>query len=89
MILSLIIGVILIIVGFTLKANESPLSKFSNLFRIFGIVVILIGVLSSAFKQIDAGKVGVKSLTTKLHLVDAHAALAMIWNVTRKSWTIN
>jgi regulator of protease activity HflC (stomatin/prohibitin superfamily) len=62
MILSLIIGVILIIVGFTLKANESPLSKFSNLFRIFGIVVILIGVLSSAFKQIDAGKVGVKSL---------------------------
>jgi len=62
MILSLIISVILIIISFTLKANESPLSKFSNLFRIFGIVVILIGVLSSAFKQIDAGKVGVKSL---------------------------
>jgi regulator of protease activity HflC (stomatin/prohibitin superfamily) len=62
MILSLIIGVILIIIGFTLKANESPLSKFSNLFRIFGIVIILIGLLSSSFKQIDAGKVGVKSL---------------------------
>lgn len=62
MILSLIIGVILIIVSFTLKSNESPLSKFSNLFKIFGIVVILIGLLSSAFKQIDAGKVGVKSL---------------------------
>jgi regulator of protease activity HflC (stomatin/prohibitin superfamily) len=62
MILSLIIGVILIIISFTLKANESPLSKFSNLFKIIGFVVILIGLLSSAFKQIDAGKVGVKSL---------------------------
>jgi regulator of protease activity HflC (stomatin/prohibitin superfamily) len=62
MILSLIIGVILIIISFTLKANERPLSKFSNLFQILGFVVILIGLLSSAFKQIDAGKVGVKSL---------------------------
>lgn len=62
MILSLIIGIILIIISFTLKANESPISKFSNLFKILGFVVILIGLLSSAFKQIDAGKVGVKSL---------------------------
>lgn len=62
MILSLIIGVILIVIGITLKSNLSPLSKFSNLFRIFGFVVILLGLLSSAFKQIDAGKVGVKSL---------------------------
>ena len=62
MILSLIIGVILVIISFTLKANQSPLSKFSNLFQILGFVVILIGLLSSAFKQIDAGKVGVKSL---------------------------
>lgn len=62
MILSLIIGVILIIIGFTFKNNENSLSKFANLFRIFGFVVILIGLLSSVFKQIDAGKVGVKSL---------------------------
>ena len=62
MILSLIIGVILIIISFTLKAIESSISKFSNLFKILGFVVILIGLLSSAFKQIDAGKVGVKSL---------------------------
>ena len=62
MILSLIIGVILIIISVTLKHNENPLSKFANLFRIFGVVVILIGLLSSVFKQIDAGKVGVKSL---------------------------
>jgi regulator of protease activity HflC (stomatin/prohibitin superfamily) len=62
MILSLIIGVVLIIISFTLKNNENPLSKFANLFKIFGIVIILIGLLSSSFKQIDAGKLGVKSL---------------------------
>jgi regulator of protease activity HflC (stomatin/prohibitin superfamily) len=62
MILSIIIGVILIIVSTTLKNNVNPLSKFANLFKIFGFVVILLGLLSSVFKQIDAGKVGVKSL---------------------------
>ncbi|WP_333600478.1 prohibitin family protein [Flavobacterium sp.] len=62
MIFSIIIGVILIIISVTLKSNASPISKFSPLLRIFGFVVILIGLLSSVFKQIDAGKVGVKSL---------------------------
>lgn len=62
MILSLIIGAILFLVSFVLKSNESQISKFSNLFKIAGFLVITIGLLSSAFKQIDAGKVGVKSL---------------------------
>jgi regulator of protease activity HflC (stomatin/prohibitin superfamily) len=62
MILSIIIGVILIIISITLKNNVNPISKFANLFRILGFVIILIGLLSSVFKQIDAGKVGVKSL---------------------------
>ena len=62
MILSIIIGVVLIILSVSLKQNVSPLTKFANLFRILGFVVILIGLLSSVFKQIDAGKVGVKSL---------------------------
>ena len=62
MILSIIIGVILIILSVSLKQSVSPLTKFANLFRILGFAIILIGLLSSVFKQIDAGKVGVKSL---------------------------
>jgi regulator of protease activity HflC (stomatin/prohibitin superfamily) len=62
MILLIIIGVILIIGGFSLKEETNPLSKFSKLFRIIGVIVVLLGILSSTFKQIDAGKVGVKSL---------------------------
>ena len=62
MILLIIIGIILIIVGFSFKDVANPLSKFSRIFRMVGFVVILLGILSSMFKQIDAGKVGVKSL---------------------------
>lgn len=63
MILLIIIGVILWIVSFSLKKNiNNPLSQFSNLLKIVGVVLILLGIFSSMFKQIDAGKVGVKSL---------------------------
>ncbi len=62
MILSIIIGIVLIVVSITLKNNVNPLSKYANNFRILGVIVILIGLMSSVFKQIDAGKVGVKSL---------------------------
>ncbi|ESU26330.1 hypothetical protein FLJC2902T_28130 [Flavobacterium limnosediminis JC2902] len=62
MILLLIIGVILVIAGFALKSSPNQLSKFSAILRNVGFVVILLGVLSSAFKQIEAGQVGVKAL---------------------------
>lgn len=51
------------IASFTLKNNVSnPFSKFSGPLRIIGFIVIILGVFSSMFKQIDAGKVGVQSL---------------------------
>lgn len=62
MILLIIIGVILLVTSFTLKQDQNPFSKFSSLARIIGILLILLGISSSAFKQIDAGKAGVKSL---------------------------
>jgi len=62
MILLIILGIILVVTGITLKDNANPLSKFSGSIRIVGFLVIALGVFSSMFKQIDAGKVGVKSL---------------------------
>ncbi|WP_310381918.1 prohibitin family protein [Flavobacterium sp.] len=63
MILFIIIGVILLIVSFGLKTNiNNPLSKFSGTLKIIGLLVIALGIFSSMFKQIDAGKVGVQSL---------------------------
>ncbi|WP_139363449.1 prohibitin family protein [Flavobacterium sp. LM5] len=62
MIVFIILGIILLVVSFYLTNSANPLSKFSNLLKIVGILLLIIGVFSSMFKQIDAGKVGVKSL---------------------------
>lgn len=50
------------VLSFSVKNNQSQLTKFSTLFRIIGLVLAVIGVFSTMFKQIDAGKVGVKAL---------------------------
>jgi regulator of protease activity HflC (stomatin/prohibitin superfamily) len=62
MILLIIIGVVLIVAGFSLKNNDNPLSKFSSIFRIIGAILILLALSTSMFKQINAGNIGVKSL---------------------------
>jgi regulator of protease activity HflC (stomatin/prohibitin superfamily) len=62
MIAFIIFGVILLLLSFSLKNNATPFSKFSNSFKIIGFLLIALGIFSSMFKQIDAGKVGVKSL---------------------------
>ncbi|WP_395059551.1 prohibitin family protein [Flavobacterium sp.] len=63
MTLFIIIGIVLLAVSFSIKNNLSnPFSKFSGILRTIGIIVIALGIFSSMFKQIDAGKVGVQSL---------------------------
>lgn len=63
MILFIILGAILFFVGYTLRSNyNNPLAKHADKFRIAGVVIALLGILSSMFVQINAGKVGVKSL---------------------------
>ena len=62
MIALIILGVILLLLSFSLKNNPTPFSKFSNSLKIVGFLLIALGIFSSMFKQIDAGKVGVKSL---------------------------
>ena len=62
MIVVIILGIILVVASMAIKDNTNPLSKFSGTIRIVGFLVIALGVFSSMFKQIDAGKVGVKSL---------------------------
>ena len=63
MILLIILGIISLVVSFSLKNNvANPLSKFAAILRISGILIIVLGVFSSMFKQINAGQVGVQSL---------------------------
>ncbi|WP_298224672.1 prohibitin family protein [Flavobacterium sp.] len=61
MILFIIIGSILLIASFGIS-NNSPVAKFSPILKKVGFFIIVLGLFSSMFKQIDAGNVGVKSL---------------------------
>lgn len=58
---TVIIGVILFLIGASFSNNQS-LSKFARPFKVGAVIAIAIGLMSSMFKQIDAGKVGVQSL---------------------------
>ncbi len=58
---TVIIGVILFLIGASFS-NNSTLSKFARPFKVGAVIAIVIGFMSSMFKQIDAGKVGVQSL---------------------------
>jgi regulator of protease activity HflC (stomatin/prohibitin superfamily) len=62
MILFIILGLIFLVVSFSLKNSLNPFTKFANTVKIIGIIIIALGILSGTFKQIDAGKVGVQSL---------------------------
>jgi hypothetical protein len=54
--------------SFTFKTDQNPLSKFSNLFKIVGILLI-VEEFSLQHKQIDAGTVGVTSLYGSVQLI--------------------
>ncbi|MBC7641668.1 MAG: prohibitin family protein [Flavobacterium sp.] len=61
--LLIVLGCVLLFTSFSMKNNVSnSFSKYSNILKIVGIVIIGLGVFSGMFKQIDAGRVGVQSL---------------------------
>jgi regulator of protease activity HflC (stomatin/prohibitin superfamily) len=61
-----ILGIILLIIGFTSASVNPNLRRFATLFRIGGVIVILIGLLAAGIKQIESGTIGVKKLFGKV-----------------------
>ena len=62
----IIVGVIILIVGFIISRNPGPVQRYGRVVRIAGILFMLIGVLISSFVQVEAGQVGVKKLFGKV-----------------------
>lgn len=64
---AIVLGLILLSVAiFTPSRIDSTFRKFMPVLRMISIVLIVIGLLTSSVKQIDAGYVGVKSLFGKV-----------------------
>ena len=62
----IILGLIIFAAATYAFRNNSPFIRFKGAIKIAGIVFIVIGVLNSCFKQINAGQIGVKSLFGKV-----------------------
>jgi len=74
-----IIGIIVLIAGMVVKQGQSQAAHFSRSITVVGVVIVILGLLSSSVKVIEPGKVGVQSLFGKvqpdvlesgLHLID-------------------
>jgi regulator of protease activity HflC (stomatin/prohibitin superfamily) len=62
----IILGLIIFIAAFYLKAQPLPLPHYAGTARLVGMGIIVLGILTSCIKQIDAGQIGVKSIFGKV-----------------------
>lgn len=62
----IILGLIVFIAAFYLKAQQQPLPQYASVARLVGLGLIVLGILTSCIKQIDAGQIGVKSIFGKV-----------------------
>jgi len=66
MIIILILGLIVLAVGFGMAKNISPATRYSGIVKIFGVIIILVGLAFSVIVQIGPGEVGVQKLFGKV-----------------------
>jgi regulator of protease activity HflC (stomatin/prohibitin superfamily) len=62
----IILGIILLIVGFSLSKSNYQVYKYGTAIKVLGVVLIIAGAFTSAVKQIEAGEVGVQKLFGKV-----------------------
>jgi len=62
----IVIGIAVVIVGFLISKNESPVKPFGGTVRLVGILLTLAGALYASVKQIEPGNVGVQKLFGKV-----------------------
>lgn len=74
----LILGIILLVAGMAMNKEREEIRKVSSGVRIGGLVLVIIGVLTSCIKQIDAGQVGVKSLFGKIDTTVLYSGLNFV-----------
>lgn len=62
----IVLGILIFIGGLVLARAPQQVARFSSGVKIFGIILMVIGVLTASVIQIDAGQVGVKKLFGKV-----------------------
>lgn len=66
MVVLVIIGIIILVVGFNLNKANSPASPYSGIIKLIGFIVLFAGITLSAVVQIEPGQIGVQKLFGKV-----------------------
>lgn len=74
----IIIGIIVLTIGYILAKTDSPVQKFTGTIRIAGIILIVLGAAFSAVYQIEPGQVGVQKLFGKVNKNTLESGLNII-----------
>ena len=61
------IGIAVVIIGFVIAHNESPVKPYSGMIRIVGFLIVFVGAGLASVKQIEPGNVGVQKLFGKVN----------------------
>ena len=61
-----VLGIIAIVISFTVAKTDSPFKPFAGIIRIVGFLMVLVGAGLSAIQQIEPGNVGVQKLFGKV-----------------------
>jgi len=65
--LIILLGIIVIVIGFTVRNNESPAKPYSGIISLIGFFIVIGGAVFSSVKQIEPGDVGVQKLFGKVN----------------------
>ena len=67
MVILIVIGIIVVVVGFNLNKTNTLLTPYSRLIKIVGFVIIIAAALTSSVVQINPGEIGVQKLFGKVN----------------------
>jgi regulator of protease activity HflC (stomatin/prohibitin superfamily) len=76
--LFIILGIIALVAGLVIAKSPSPAKSWGTTIKIAGIVLMLIGALSSAIVQVGPGEVGVQKLFGKVNNTVLESGLNLI-----------
>ncbi|MGY3054970.1 regulator of protease activity HflC (stomatin/prohibitin superfamily) [Pedobacter sp. UYEF25] len=62
----IVLGILIVVVGFAISKQDNQVAAYGNIIKIVGILIVVVGGLTSMFKVVDAGEVGVKTIFGKV-----------------------
>jgi regulator of protease activity HflC (stomatin/prohibitin superfamily) len=78
MVVLIIIGILILAVGFNVKKTNSPISAYGSIIKIVGFAVIIVAAFASSVVQVNPGEIGVQKLFGKVSSSTLESGLNLV-----------